>query len=195
MTYRATPEIRSSWAERLGLSRASAEEEDLPGVFDAEDDVELTHSKTVVGIIAAGFVAFLIWAWFAELAEVSTGQGRVVPTSREQVIQSLEGGILTKLLVRQDDIVQPGQVIAMLDPTLAESNVDETAARYRAALAKAARLGAEVSGTPLAFPEELQDYPELIASEQRLHDTRQASLEQSLGWIQHVIFPRVSGHL
>ncbi|WP_163536008.1 biotin/lipoyl-binding protein, partial [Klebsiella pneumoniae] len=69
--------------------------------------------------------------------------GKVVPTSHEQVLQSLEGGILAKLHVRQDDIVKPGQVLAQLDPTQAGSTVEEGAAKYRAALAAQARLRAE----------------------------------------------------
>jgi adhesin transport system membrane fusion protein len=99
-----------------------------------------------------------------------------VPTSREQVIQSLEGGILSKLLVRQDDIVTPGQVIAQLDPTQANSTVDESTAKYRAALARAARLQAEVSGMPVAFPAELADQTALKAVELRLYEVRRSSL-------------------
>src|SRR5690606_10015660 len=100
--------------------------------------------------------------------EVSTGSGRVVPTMREQVIQSLEGGILAELLVRQDDIVEPGEVLARLDPTRSESQVEETAAKYRAAVASAARLSAEVNGTDVVFPAELDAYPQLRAAELEL---------------------------
>lgn len=174
------------WFGGPGPSRP-AQAEDIGDIFNDEDDVELTHSKSIVLMVGAGFLAFIAWAWFANLAEVATGQGRVVPTSREQVIQSLEGGILAKLLVRQDDVVQAGQTLALLDPTLAESTFDESAAKYRAALAKAARLTAEVGGTPLRFPEELKDYPDLLASETRLYHTRQDSLAQSQAWLQEAL--------
>lgn len=186
MANRRTASRWRAWPGSLRFLRRSRED-DIGDVFTDEDDVELTRSKSVVLVVAAGFLAFLVWAWFAELAEVATGQGRVVPTSREQVIQSLEGGILSKLLVRQDDVVQAGQILALLDPTLAESTFDESAAKYRAALAKAERLNAEVSGTPLQFREELKDYPELVASETRLYHTRQDSLSQSLAWIQEAL--------
>jgi adhesin transport system membrane fusion protein len=112
---------------------------------------------------------------------VATGTGRVVPTSREQVLQSLEGGILAKMLVRQDDIVRPGQILAQLDPTQAGSTVEESAAKYRAALASEARLRAEANGTPLTFPAELDRYPDLVAAERRLYETRRRSLQASLG--------------
>lgn len=186
MVDKVTRDDFSTW----GISQGSgqrAKPENVSFVFNSEDDVELTRSKTIVLVVCTGFFMFLVWAWVAKLAEVSTGQGRVVPTTREQVIQSLEGGILAKLLVRQDDIVQAGQTLALLDPTLAESNVDETTAKHRAALAKVARLTAEVSGAPLTFPDELDNYPQLLASETRLYHTRQDSLAQSLGWLQEAL--------
>lgn len=132
--------------------------------------------------LLSGLIAIaLAWAWFASLDEVATGTGRVVPTSREQVLQSLEGGILAKMLVRQDDIVRPGQILAQLDPTQAGSTVEESAAKHRAALASEARLRAEANGTPLTFPAELDRYPDLVAAERRLYETRRRSLQASLG--------------
>jgi adhesin transport system membrane fusion protein len=75
----------------------------------------------------------------------------------------LEGGIISELYVREGDIVEPLQILAQLDLTKTEANVGETAAKYRAALAKVARLQAEVEGSPVEFPDELFEYPELIA--------------------------------
>src|SRR3546814_3543648 len=134
-------------------------------LFGDEADRRLISAKRLIGRPAALFAIGIGWAWFAELDEVASGGGRVVPTSREQVIQSLEGGILAKLMVRQDAIVEPGQVLAQLDPTQAGSTVDESAAKYRAALAASARLRAEVNQTPLAFSNELDDSPDLKAEQ------------------------------
>lgn len=146
--------------------------------LDAMEDGEarFRSSTQLTWILAALFVVAVIWAAFAELDEVATGTGRVVPTSREQVIQSLEGGILAKLTVRQDDIVKPGEVLAQLDPTQVNSTVDESTAKYRAALARAARLQAEVSGMPIAFPAELAGQDALKAVELRLYQARRSSL-------------------
>jgi adhesin transport system membrane fusion protein len=152
-------------------------------LFGGEGEARLVTATRLVWVLAALFVAALAWAWFADLDEVATGEARVVPTSREQVIQSLDGGILTALKVRQDDIVVPGQLLAQLDPTQAGSTVEESAAKYRAALASAARLRAEANGTPLRFPAELDRYPELKVAESRLYDTRRRSLQSSIGLI------------
>ncbi len=151
--------------------------------FDEADDARLVRSSRIIRICSLLVISALAWSYFAQLDEVSTGNGRVVPTLREQVVQSLEGGIVAELLVREDEIVEAGQVLARLDPTRSESSVEESAARYRAALARAARLEAEVNQTMLRFPQELQAHPDLIAAETRLYDTRRASLEDTVRWI------------
>ncbi|MDX6806915.1 HlyD family type I secretion periplasmic adaptor subunit [Terrihabitans rhizophilus] len=151
--------------------------------FGDTDDVRLARSMRAVWMSVAAFLVFGAWAYFAVLDEVSTGSGRVVPSLREQVIQSLEGGILSSLRVKQDDIVEPGQLIAQLDPTITESDVEENAAKYRAALARSARLTAEVDQTALSFPPELDTHPELKAAETQLYQTRRKGLDDSLRWI------------
>lgn len=148
-----------------------------------EEGDRLKRNKRFVRLVLLFFAVLLGWSYLALLDEVSTGTGKVVPTSQEQVIASLEGGVLAKLHVRQDDVVMPGQILAQLDPTVTESNVQESAAKYRAALASASRLTAEVGGTELEFPAELENYPSLIASETKLYEARARSLRESLGWI------------
>lgn len=152
-------------------------------VNGSQDGQRLNRSKKLVRLVFLLFLVMLIWAYWAVLDEVSTGTGKVVPTSQEQVIQSLEGGVLAKLYVRQDDVVEPGQILAQLDPTVTEATVQESAAKYRAALASSARLTSEVNGTELAFHRDLNGFSELIASESKLYEARRRSLTESLNWI------------
>lgn len=153
-------------------------------LYSAEiDDASIVRSTRVVWFFFLVIAAFVMWSYFAEVVEVSTGSGRVIPISREQVVQSLEGGIVADLRVREGDVVEQGQILAQLDPTQTESSVDESGARYRAALASVARLEAEVNDTPLVFSDELDNYPELTAMETLLYQTRRNGLEQSLGGI------------
>lgn len=152
--------------------------------YGGEDEVRLSKAKTVVKLFVLLIIVGLAWAYFAILDEVSTGDGKVVPISKEQVIQSLEGGIVSKLMVQENQLVERGQLIAQLDPTITESGVGESAAKYRAALASAARLTSEVNQTPLSFPEELNAYSDLIAAETRLYEARQRNLSETLQWIE-----------
>ena len=129
--------------------------------------------------------SLLIWSYFAKLVEVTTGTGKVVPTSREQIIQSLEGGILSELFVREGDQVEQNQILAQLDLTKTEATVEESATRYRASLAKIARLEAEVNQSELVFPQDLHKYPDLLQVEMRLYEARQKALDESIAGLEH----------
>lgn len=145
----------------------------------AAHDERMPRSTLVIWVTLAALVGLLTWASLFELDEVTTGTGKVVPSSREQFIQSLEGGILTELRVREGDLVEAGQVLAQLDRTRAESTLGESASRVRAALATAARLRAEVDGGPLKFPAEVMAEPDLMRSETALYESRRRSLSES----------------
>ncbi|NUU67304.1 HlyD family type I secretion periplasmic adaptor subunit [Enterobacteriaceae bacterium BIT-l23] len=140
----------------------------------------LPRSSLIIWLLAALLVAFLSWASLFHLDEVTTGSGKVVPSSHEQVIQSLEGGIVHKLSVREGDLVERGQVLAQLDRTKTESSVLESVSRLNAALATAARLNAEVSNSEPVFPQELEGDSELIRQETALWKSRRDSLEKGL---------------
>lgn len=141
---------------------------------------KLPRSTLVVWMIGIGLLVLLIWAWLFNLEEVSTGTGKVIPSSKEQIIQSLEGGILTKLDVNEGDVVEKGQILAQLDPTRLASNVGESQSLLISAQATAARLRAEVNGTPLNFPEEVKKSPKLVQEETALYYSRRENLEQSI---------------
>ncbi|PCD01628.1 secretion protein HlyD [Sphingomonas spermidinifaciens] len=162
------------------MSAAAILDDDL---LDDGERRRLAVSTQLLWTLTALFAAALVWAWLAKLDEVSTGQGKVVPTSQEQVVQSLEGGIVREMRVKQDDLVEPGQILARLDPTLAGSTVEESEAKYQAALGAQARLSAEVADTPLRFPDELRGFPAIVASETRLYNARRSGLAQSAALI------------
>lgn len=140
----------------------------------------LPRVSLIIWIVGIGFLIFCIWAWIFKLEEVSTGVGKVIPSSKEQVIQSLEGGILTKLNVQEGDIVEKGEILAQLDPTRFASNVGESQSLLVAAQATAARLRAEVNGTPLVFPKIVTTDSMLVSEETALYQSRREDVEQTL---------------
>ncbi|WP_168400066.1 HlyD family efflux transporter periplasmic adaptor subunit [Acinetobacter indicus] len=147
----------------------------------------LPKASLFIWIICIGLAVLLLWAWLFKLEEVSTGTGKVVPSSKEQVVQSLEGGILTTLNVREGEIVNRGQVLAQLDPTRFASNVGESESLLVSSLATSARLRAEVNGTPLVFPEEVLKEPKLVQQETALYNSRRANLEESLAGLRQAL--------
>lgn len=140
----------------------------------------LPKSSMVIWIIGLGLLVFFIWAALFKLEEVSTGTGKVFPSSKEQIIQSLEGGILTKLDVKEGDIVEKGTILAQLDPTRFASNVGESQSLLVSSLATSARLRAEVNGTALQFPEIVQKDSQLVREETQLYNARRKNLEESI---------------
>lgn len=147
----------------------------------------LPKASLFIWVIGIGLSSLLLWAWLFQLEEVSTGSGKVIPSSKEQVIQSLEGGILTKLNVQEGQIVQQGQVLAQLDPTRLASNVGESESLLLSSQATAARLRAEVNGTALIFPAEVKKLPSLVNEETALYHSRRANLQESMSGLTQAL--------
>lgn len=126
-------------------------------------------------------VAFITWAIWAELDEVTRGEGRIVPFNRMQKIQSLEGGILDRLLVSEGDTVKVGQPIVRLDETRFRTSYQESINQTLALRATIARLDAEVLGqSTINFPDAITANSSLARSEQELFKSRRAKLQDSL---------------
>lgn len=137
--------------------------------------------RPLLWLCVAVITAFIVWAAWATVDEVARGEGRVVPSSRVQVIQSLEGGILRDLKVKEGDIVEAGQTLAQLDDTRFEASSMETGAQVRALSAAIARLEAEVLGrSDIAFPADISPGDPVIASERALFLARRTNLDQTL---------------
>ncbi|HEX3972340.1 MAG TPA: HlyD family type I secretion periplasmic adaptor subunit [Stellaceae bacterium] len=125
-----------------------------------------------LGVCAFCFI-FLIWAHFAKLDEVTRGDARVVPSSKIQVVQNLEGGILAELAVRDNQIVQKGDVLLRIANTSAESQYRDSRTQYLTLEAMIARLKAEIADTMPQFPQEvLTEAPTVAHSEQALYGSQ-----------------------
>ena len=138
--------------------------------------------RTVVSVLAAAVVVFIVWASLFQIDEVARAGGEVITSSRVQIIQSVDGGVLRDLLVREGDRVEQGQVLARLDQTRFAATVGEIQARLFALRAKVARLRAEVVGRDeLTFPDGLVEHaPETTRVEQALFDQRLTGLSEEL---------------
>lgn len=130
--------------------------------------------------IALAIVAFLLWARWAQLDQITRAPGQVIATSRNQVIQAMEGGVLAELPVREGSVVKRGQLLARFDRTKAQASYLESAAKVAALQATVARLNAEIFGGQPRFPPELADYPEFRANQMALFAKRQAGLREEV---------------
>lgn len=140
--------------------------------------------SSVIWLTLAGLLIFVVWAWWAILDEVTVGTGKITPSTHAQVIESLDGGIVSAMLAREGDIVERGQMLARLDPTRFQSNYGESAARVRALRASSERLRSELTGEPLRFSEESMREPELVARERQLYESRRRNLNETVANLQ-----------
>ena len=136
----------------------------------------------------AAVVTFMVWADRAVLDEVTRGAGQVVPSSRTQVIQNLEGGIVDDIHVSEGEIVEPGDSLVTIRNQVAVSSLEEARYRRLSLLASTARLEAEVSGEEPVFDPEVQERaPELVAQEMRLYRQRQQSLQSRVNVLESAV--------
>lgn len=129
-------------------------------------------------------ILFFVWAGFAQIDEITRGEGRVVPFSRLQKIQSLEGGILEKILVHEGEVVEAGQVLVQLDHTRFYAAYMEGQSQARTLKAAIARLEAEVKGNrSISFPEEVATDSTEAKTEKALFKARRDKKNQAIASI------------
>ena len=152
---------------------------------------EPLRARYLVRIAAVVVVLLIAWAAWAEVDEVTRGEARVVPTSQVQVVQSVDGGVVTEILVREGELVQPGQLLLRVDPTRFAANLSESRAMQLALQAKAERLQALIQGRPFNPSAELvKEAPQLVAQERAAYDAKRAEIASQIGITQSQLSQR-----
>ena len=130
-------------------------------------------------------ITMLLWAANANIDEVVRGEGKVIPSNKIQVVQNLEGGIVSEILVKEGDSVTRDQPLLRLDDTRFSSTFRESRLKYLALLAKAARLQAEAGDEPLQIPGEVwNEREDLARNEVALYESRRNELKSNLSILQ-----------
>ncbi|MGU5817639.1 HlyD family type I secretion periplasmic adaptor subunit [Aeromonas hydrophila] len=141
-------------------------------------------SRLVLVVIGSLLLMGLTWANFARVEEITQGEGKIISKSREQLISSLEGGIIDELLVREGDIVDKGQPLIKINPIRAESTYQEMRTKLMGLKAMMVRLQAEAYQQPLSFPDELQGEPLMIEQETNAYNARKQAVADSVKALQ-----------
>jgi adhesin transport system membrane fusion protein len=166
---------------------SSVRDVDIPFMRDLS---EALHAQSTPGaswsLYLLGLVIFtaVIWATFARVEEITQGQGRVIPVSREQIISSLEGGLLEELKVSEGAVVEKGQVLLRLDPTRFAAQYREGVSKALGLKAAVARLRAEAYGQALQFPPEVEAAKRIVRDETQAYEQRRKALEEGLAAVQ-----------
>jgi membrane fusion protein, adhesin transport system len=163
--------------------------EAMPGMGDFERAVDGVMSRqatrraqTIVRVAAGVIVLLIIWAAFAKVDEVTRGEGKVVPSRQLQVLQSLDGGVVAEILVREGQEVEAGQLLLRIDETRATSGVRESAAQGFALRARVARLRALGDGTAFNPPQPADDEERrILDGERALYESKFSELGALVG--------------
>lgn len=142
-----------------------------------------------VGALFIGFA--LVWANWAELDEITRGDGDIIPSSQLQVVETLEGGAVSEILVHEGDVVRKGQVLLRINDIRFSSSLKENQVRQFELTAKAVRLRAESEKldfeTPKDFPAE---HISMLNQEKSLYLTRVAELQAGLSGLKQQVSQR-----
>lgn len=137
-------------------------------------------SFLVLFSIAALVVATVFWSKWAELDQIARAPGSVIPQGRLQVVQSLNGGEIIQINVKEGDAVKRGQVLVVLSQVREQAAYDEARGKVAALMSQKARIDAELFDKPLVFPSEINDYTDFIRNQRQLYERRRFALRSEL---------------
>ncbi len=152
---------------------------------------EPLRARRLLRLAALILLLLLVWAGVSPIDEVTRGEARVVPTSQVQIVQSVDGGVLEEILVREGQHVEAGQMLARVDTTRFASNLGESRATQLAMEAKSLRLRALTQGTAFNPSAKLErEAPDIVAHERRLYESRRVELDAQLAVAQNQLVQR-----
>ena len=153
----------------------------MPDTYAAEIESLPLASHLILWLSAAFVFIAIIWANFATLDEVAHAEGRVIPSGQIQVVQNLEGGILSEVNISAGDFVNAGQILLLLDDTRFASSFREGTLSVHTLRARVARLEAEIDEIPFtSIPGFSEEHQSILDDEILLYTSRQQELESSI---------------
>lgn len=165
-----TERVKSKDLELLNDLNAALQTERHTGLF------------WTVGLLFVFMIVFVFWAYHSHVEEVTRGQGSVIPTSREQILQSLDPGTIKEMLVKEGDIVEKGQILLRLDDTRSSAILRESEAKVANLEAMSARLRAESYGTEIKFPNGISE--SLKHRERAAYVARRRAVDEAVAGLQ-----------
>ncbi len=150
-------------------------------------DFDTKRPRKALIVSVVGLAVFLIWAALAELDQVTRAPGSVIASSRSQVMQAVDGGVLQELLVKEGDVVEENQLVAKLDRTKLEAAYLEARAKAVALRMNVTRLQAEVLDRPLVFDAESVRYPQFRENQRSLFEKRQSAIRQEVSALEKML--------
>ncbi len=150
-------------------------------------DPKVGRTRIIIWGSLVGIIALVVWAYFAQIDQVTRATGTIIASARTQDIQAVEGGVLTEILVKEGEDVTKGQLIVTLEEERAQAAVANSGSKIAALKAKIARLEAEIFERPLIFPEGIKNYSEYIENQTQLYNRRKQAIDQDVSSLQKMM--------
>ena len=150
-------------------------------------DPKVGRTRIIIWGSLIGIIVLIIWAYFAQIDQVTRATGTIIASARTQDIQAVEGGVLTEILVKEGEDVTKGQLIVTLEEERAQAAVANSGSKIAALKAKLARLEAEIFERPLVFPEGIKNYSEYIENQTQLYNRRKQAIDQDVSSLQKMM--------
>ena len=145
-----------------------------------------TARLTLISITLA-ITSLVVWASWAKIDQVTRASAQFIAAERTQVVQSPDGGVVTRLHVKEGDKVNKGQLLVTLEKERASSAVDDSAAKVAALKAAITRLEAELFGRELRFDAEVQKFGEYVRNQTDLYTRRRTALNEETESLQRIL--------
>ena len=150
-------------------------------------------SRKILDIVAITAFWLVVWASFAQIDEITRGNGKIIPSGKNQIVQNLEGGIIEEIYVRAGDEVKKNQILLKIDDKSFSSVYGESKFRLNELQAKYLRLYAESNDEEFDTKETGdKDYDRFVGFEKSLYDTNKARLREQIGILEEQIKQRQS---
>ena len=144
-------------------------------------------SRIGLAVMVLALVVLLVWASLSRIDQVTRAPARVIAAERTQVIQAPEAGVLTRLHVKEGDVVTPGQALVTFEKERAQAAVDDSRAKVAALAISLSRLQAEAYRKPLRFDPALKSYGDYIRNQTDLYNRRQTALSEDIGSLERML--------
>ena len=179
MSNRGGREAMDSRKRRLLAEAVWVEEELVPAFV-----------RPLLLLVAAVVLVFLLWAALTRITEVARAPGEVSPSGQVKVVQHLDGGAVTEILVEEKALVEKGQVLLKLDGAQAMAEFRQGEARMATLRLRAERLAAFVENRPPKFEGLADAYPELVEHQMQVYKTQVSARASALAILEHQINQR-----
>jgi adhesin transport system membrane fusion protein len=143
-------------------------------------------STWIILTSAVAVIVFFAWAAWAEIDQITRATGKVIPVEKVQIMQSIDGGVIEEMRVREGDVVRKGELLVRIDRIKVQAAVEESRAKVAAFKSIMSRIEAELYERPLDFSADVRGYPDFVANQTALYRKRRQAITSEIAALEAI---------